>query len=350
MVYRPESQRIRCNIRIENRWISLGLSTPIPSEEWTHVAYSWDGTSGEFREFLNGVETSRDLPSSAIGMMQFASRKLIVGSNPDENGSWCNDFVGMLDEVRMYSHARSGRSICLTTYGTQCITTAIKDAPTMGQYVLSNQDPGCDSPMNAISTPCLRAYHRVCAQVGTSHALSSVTNLWKTIKQLVGFGPPVSLAGYVTATIGNVAKVSCAPMPQKSVAVTFGELKQFHSGCLNDRQAHQTSCLSASHRFCQTIGWDTGIIFEVTTRAWITCFQADKILEASDRIRTECGPDQNDSNGCRFQVNALCQDEGYDAGLLNESPQSDDVKVHCFHASSTDMYDFQTTFATNVKS
>lgn len=221
---------------------------------------------------------------------------------------------------------------------------AIQDSPTIGQRALSNHDLECDGTAKANTVACQKALHRVCAQSGTRHALSLANNLWRVIKQLACQRPQVSLAGVITETVGNIAMSSYAPMPQESFAVTLEELQRLHSRCLRDDRAYQTPGLSASILFCQSMGWDTGMIFEVSTRAWVSCFKADEILEIADSAAIGCGVGQRNSNQCRFQVSTYCQSKAYDAGVIQEAleEESDALVVHCFYATSTDQYIFQT--------
>mmetsp|Transcript_37117 Transcript_37117/g.89970 ORF Transcript_37117/g.89970 Transcript_37117/m.89970 type:complete len:947 (+) Transcript_37117:228-3068(+) len=353
LMYDARSNSIQLRIMINGTWVSLGY-LPVPVGRWSHVAYSWDGVSGEFREYLDGVRTTRVLPANIFGRLDFAAQDFFVGTNSSlkewrVEAQQCDGFVGRVDEVRLYSHARSGRSICLSTQGTSCIDQATTDTPTIGHSVLSLQHPGCDDVSKSNTEACQRALHRVCANTGATHALSSATNLWRTIQQLIGQRPPVSLAGVVTdvpsISADNLASVACLPMPQESKAVTFEELSNFDPGCSSEKFSHTTQCLSATKRFCRRMGWDTGMIFEVSTRAWVTCFQADEILALPESTFEECMYGNQDDYQCRFVISSFCKSKGYDAGLYQErfgNPvDGGTMQIHCFHASTVDDYPFR---------
>jgi hypothetical protein len=92
------------------------------------------------------------------------------------------------------------------------------------------------------------------------------------------------------------------------------------------------------------MGWDTGVIFEVTTRAWVTCFQADEVIEVPVSTSVYCRLENPNDYECRFEVSSFCKSKGYDAGLIQEfvvGVNGDALQIHCFHASTLEEYPFR---------
>lgn len=331
--------------------------------KWTHIAYTWDGKTRMFCEQLDGKTTMRQPPWSPMGQtFDLNVGTVYVGTSADDGPGECKSFVGLIDEVQLYSHARSGRTICLSTHGADCIHQAIQDKPTDGQFVLGHQQPDCNGPYAINSTECWTAIHCVFSQEGTVHALTSARNVLNTIRQILGSRPPVSLGGFISQLVGDCvsdinstsiafnagvgvssfdkARVACAPMPQEAVAISFAELESFHRRCYNDAMAPTLPCLSASSSFCKSIGWTTGYIFEVTTRAWMLCFEADFIGEFEEALSSGCNQGQWEDVNCGLAVTAWCQDKGYHAGLIQEVRDTSVPTVHCFHGSMVQDYPF----------
>lgn len=372
LTYGPTHNVMELNMKIRGRWIALG-KVSLSLNKWTHVAYTWDGETGTIREYLDGKRTMRQLPLTPIGRsFDVEAGTVYVGTDDMAGPTVCQSFVGMIDEVRLFSHVRSGRTICLSTYGTNCLSNAIQDTPTAGHFILAQQQPECNDPNTINSMECRKAVHRVCSQEGTVHALNSARNVWNTILQIIGSRPPVSLGGVISQLVADTiyddddddidiknltsivlfssssiaispeatATITCAPMPQEAVSITFAELESFHRGCNNEKMAPMIPCLSASFRFCKSIGWTTGYIFEVTTRAWVLCFEAGFVGDFEDALLSGCKPKQWEDVTCGLAVNSWCQEKGYDAGLIQELQNNSVPWVHCFHGSMVQDYSF----------
>ena len=331
---------LQLSMQLNGRRLRLGRSPSLPRGQWTHVAYTWDGTSGAFGEYLNGVATGRALPVER-GTFKLGTGTLAIGANAAISRDACpsageGSFRGAIDEVQLFTHARSGRSICLGTHGVACKPEAIRDTPSAGQFALSQQHPRCSSQAALGTLACNTALHRVCAQRGAIDALSSTTNLAETVKQLVGNRPPISLLGVPAQVSGGDVRVACGPILHQSLAVTYAELMRKHDGCTDERAASSTACAAAVHRFCGDLGWSTGQIFEMTSRPWVGCFNSGLIEDVGkDKVGPASDAGRFDSADSRLEVSRYCQSRGYGAGVLQELGGGTLMHVHCFQPAAT---------------
>jgi len=105
--------------------IFLGSSTwaytaaPVPASEWTHVAVTYSSDSSELRLYRNGVllasttnDASGSLPLNHQPLRQ-STQPLVFGAYPPHSGTFT---TGMLDEIRIWSVARSGSDIYRDLY------------------------------------------------------------------------------------------------------------------------------------------------------------------------------------------------------------------------------------------
>jgi hypothetical protein len=72
-------------------WAYLGQK--LNREEWCHIACSHDGTT--LRSYLNGVEAG----STPMGQITSSPTPVLIGSD-----GWGCDWIGSIDDVRMYNH------------------------------------------------------------------------------------------------------------------------------------------------------------------------------------------------------------------------------------------------------
>ncbi|MBN9687524.1 LamG domain-containing protein [Corallococcus sp. NCSPR001] len=334
------SNQVQFSLVINGQRVRLGGSPVLPVGQWSHLAYTWDGTTGVFKEYLNGVPTNRALPV-APGTARLGTGTLYIGAGANLDTQRCpangeGSFRGAIDEVRIFTHARSNRSVCMTAHGANCREEAIQHTPSAGQFVLSAQAPACNGASALNSAACLSAMHRACAQRGAGDALANSTNTWDTILQLVSNRPPISLAGVPVASTATDLTVACAPIQHESVAVTFEELTRIHAGCTDERGVTSTHCAAAAHRFCNSQGWTTGQVFEVTSRPWVGCFNSGLQTNVE---KSALGPVSNlgdyTAPGSRLEVSQWCRTQGYGAGVVQEIPSATQAHVHCFQPSVT---------------
>jgi len=87
----------------DTNWDQMNYG-PIPVDTWTHVAATYDGTTGSV--FVNG-ELRNQSPLAAVTTN---SADLYIGMRTPEN-AFVAHFDGLIDEVRIYNHALSAREI-----------------------------------------------------------------------------------------------------------------------------------------------------------------------------------------------------------------------------------------------
>jgi hypothetical protein len=331
---------VQMSFQLNGQRVRLGRSPALPVGVWTHLAYTWDGVTGQFNEYVNGVSTGRALPV-VTGSFRLGTGALSIGAGVAMNTQTCpatgeGSFRGAIDEVRLFSHARSNRSVCLTTYGSDCLDDAIKVTPSGGQFGMNQQHPACNGYAALGTQACASSMHRVCAQRGAHDALANSTNVYQTIQQLIGNRPPISMLGVPAAANATDVSVACAPIQHQSLAVTFEELVRKHEGCTDDRVAQSLSCGAAVHRWCNSLGWTTGQIFELTTRPWVGCFNSGLI---QDVPKDQLGPASNAGNftsaDSKLEVSRWCQARGYGAGVIQELAYGVTAHIHCFQPAVT---------------
>lgn len=336
------TDQLRFSLNINGKMVSLGNSPAIPVGEWSHVAFTWDGTTGEFHVYINGISTFRKLPV-APGTAQFGEGNLYIGADEKLDSSLCptsggGSFRGLIDEFGIYTHARSARSICNSAYalGADCEKRAITDSP-VRPFSMSVEAPACTGKEQLNSIACQLAMHRGCAERGVRDAFSSMANLRDTILQVISrTRPPVSLAGVPVSSTTTEVTVGCVPIRHQSVAVEFEWLGKLDSGCTHELVMMSPNCTEAVRAFCVSQGWTTGQVFEVTSRPWVSCFNSgfrDIIdIQKLPLSRT----DDPNSPDARLKVSQWCLGRGFGAGLIQSGISGENmVHVHCFEPSVT---------------
>nr|NQU90800.1 Ig-like domain-containing protein [Bacteroidota bacterium] len=82
------------------------LGGQIPSNEWTHIAATWDIDAGALIAYVNGIAVGAETVS---GYVDANNSKLIVGA-----ASWATNqyqFYGQIDEVRLWNETRTPKEI-----------------------------------------------------------------------------------------------------------------------------------------------------------------------------------------------------------------------------------------------
>ena len=76
--------------------------TSLPTNTWSHVAATWDGTT--LRLYVNGVQVGS---RAVAGTLSTTSNPLRIGGD----ATWGEYFAGTIDEVRVYNRALSAAEI-----------------------------------------------------------------------------------------------------------------------------------------------------------------------------------------------------------------------------------------------
>ncbi|MCY7348102.1 MAG: LamG domain-containing protein, partial [Pyrinomonadaceae bacterium] len=90
------------NVNINNGG-AITSANAIPLNQWTHVAFTLNGTTGEIQIFINGIlSASGTTPNPITG----GTEPLTIGNNPGPTG-----FDGLIDEPSIYNRALSQTEI-----------------------------------------------------------------------------------------------------------------------------------------------------------------------------------------------------------------------------------------------
>jgi hypothetical protein len=80
----------------------VSSSTSLPTNVWSHVATTWDGTT--LRLYVNGAQVGS---RAVAGTLSTTSDPLRIGGD----ATWGEYFAGTIDEVRVYNRALSAAEI-----------------------------------------------------------------------------------------------------------------------------------------------------------------------------------------------------------------------------------------------
>lgn len=332
LMFDEMTNQLHFSLEIDYSLVSLGPSPSLDIGKWTHVAYTWDGISGKFNEYINGLPTVRKETLPVIpGTIILGEGNLYVGAGGEDLDG--TGFKGAIDEFAIFTHARSARSICADSYGSNCERDAITD-PLARTFTMTAEASTCNSQDKLNTVACQSAIHRGCAELGVSNALGSRVNIQGTISQIISSRPPIALAGVPVSSTTTDLTVGCIPINHHSVAVEFEWLAQIDDKCVNEDTIMSANCISAISSFCNTLGWSTGTMFEVTSRPWISCFESSfeqkvdiSLLGKGSRSGDLSLPES------RLEVSQWCTSKGYGAGLIQSRVLDNMVSVHCFDPS-----------------
>ena len=80
--------------------IPCRADTPIPANEWTHLAAVWDGQSdGLLRLYINGDEASYEVQGRAAAPIRASGTNLLFGGPAEER------FEGLIDQIALFDRA-----------------------------------------------------------------------------------------------------------------------------------------------------------------------------------------------------------------------------------------------------
>lgn len=106
----------------------------IRAGEWTHIACTFDGTAGLATLYINGSEVDHQSATGPLLTQGTTGLSLAANNPPDAPpppppvhpnkkppGDTRNRFIGMIDQVRIVSRARTAHEICLDAGGKTCL-------------------------------------------------------------------------------------------------------------------------------------------------------------------------------------------------------------------------------------
>lgn len=134
--------------------------------------------------------------------------------------------------------------------------------------------------------------------------------------------------------------MACAPIQHESLAVTYEELTRRHAECTDERVSQSTACSAAIHRWCNSLGWTTGQLFEMTSRPWVGCFNSGLVQDVPRQQLGSASATNVTSGASRLEVSAWCRARGYGAGVVQEQGSGSVAQVHCFQPAVTRSWKF----------
>jgi len=312
------------------KWDFMGMKVvggTYDKNQWVHLALVFDGVDQTVTTYNNGVEVTT-MPTT-FNTFQLGSEPVVLGNRFWYTGG--KGLKGRIDNVRFMSHARSQRDICKSAFGSSC-TDAISYHPTSSQFELGMQLKECTAAtMHTIA--CYAAIHRVCANIDAMLMKDSGTSN-NALNALTPPGPPVSMGGVPVALYSDSVAVACTPNDNHlSVPVDWRVMEKYNSGCtaMTDHSSDAIHCNLAAYGFCKEaftsidVTKATGVVFETDARAWVTCFEATRVIE--DSIAS-CSS-SIESLGCQIEAASRCDSE--DGGLVQQLIDGV-VSIHCFNA------------------
>ena len=141
IAYNRSAGRIRVSINENTGGTFFDSAFTIPEDDWTHVALSHDGSL--MRLYINGVLDTAT-PNSIPGVTDFTV-PIRIGN---QAGSTSNDFIGMIDQVRIWSVARSTAEIQAEMTATVQFTP-----PTLSGFWAMQDAPGSGTILRRIDLP-----------------------------------------------------------------------------------------------------------------------------------------------------------------------------------------------------
>jgi len=90
------------------QWDFVEDNLPMPVDEWTHYAVTYDGTTGEMVLYRNGTEVDRSLDPDD-DTSGFVLTEINIGGYVINDE--VNPFGGLMDNVRLWDHARSPQEV-----------------------------------------------------------------------------------------------------------------------------------------------------------------------------------------------------------------------------------------------
>ena len=86
----------------------MAASNILPNNDWQHVAGVFSGSLNRLRLYVNGIEIASGTPSATIVQNL---HEVTIGSRQDAAAEYNLNFVGTIDDVRIYNRPLTPREI-----------------------------------------------------------------------------------------------------------------------------------------------------------------------------------------------------------------------------------------------
>ena len=178
-----QQDRIHAGFGDGTNWNSFTTGSALTTNQWNHVATTFDGTT--YRAFVNGVEV--------YATTDFAGRTP-ASTNRVDIGRVDNYFEGNIDDVRIYNRALTPSEISVLIDGAD-----VPSVPIDGEFVASDLVSGFDTPIEVDWLPDGRmlvaeqdGYVRVVNTDGTVQStplldITSIVNSGTKDRGMIGF-------------------------------------------------------------------------------------------------------------------------------------------------------------------
>ena len=147
-------------------WVSIISSSTIPTNQWVHLAGTYDSSAQQMKFYINGVQEGS--PASLSSIDYTGTTSLRIGSRSLWNDTATNYFNGFIDDVRIYNYARTpaqiawdynrGAPLAYWAFdectGTNAYNTAPKADPRASELYTGTINPGDTSGNNDTAGTC----------------------------------------------------------------------------------------------------------------------------------------------------------------------------------------------------
>lgn len=187
----------------------VDLLADIPLGNWTHIAGTLDGSSGEMRLYTNGVLANRVVtPLRPLGPLAGPDNPGVGLGNHSGSPSWPYGFKGLLDELSIYKRALSASEV-----------KAIYAAGGQGKF-----DPSAAIPSNLAEAQVVTDLSKTNIVFGDNTTWQTNTVIFQatqtgTLLQIKGVQPGVLLDSFTLAESGS----ELYALPEQSLSKLTGE-------------------------------------------------------------------------------------------------------------------------------
>jgi|GEM_PF-3460930 len=179
----------------------------IPVNEWVHLVGTWSGVSDSQSLYLNGALFDSD---AHVGDTLFSgTANFMIGGPSDNGGSFDDDFLGAVDDVRIYNRALSATEVSqLYRQGSARLNPVTASNPTVVTYV-NRAVNGQTAAASSLAFPA------------QNHTAGNFLIVWVKWEGVTGAG--------VTASVSDTAGNVYTPLAQRDFAFDDGHGQFFYA-------------------------------------------------------------------------------------------------------------------------